>query len=704
MRRKKLSIIIPLYNEEKTIIKLLEKVSSVELGVRKEIVIVNDGSTDSSSCMIKEWIANSQNDSEFIYLEKENEGKGSAVRHGIKKSTGDVVIIQDADLEYNPEDYKQCIEPILNGNEKVVYGSRELSAGERHYSYFLYLLGGYIVTNWINFLFGAILTDEPTCYKTFDGNLIRNLDFKGNSFEWEPEVTCKLLKLGYNIKEVGITYNPRTKEQGKKIKPSDGFQALWITFLWRFISVRKDRNKLNLLSIESEYLKKCRRLTSLVWLVVGIAFAVRLFVALPSIDNPLEKLTRPDSGGYINSALSLVETGKYNETPQSDSPEVYRTPGYSLFLAGILKVTGSFKWTAIMSCFLSALTCLFIFYCGNLFGGFYAGIGASLLFCFNITSIAISPLLLSDTLFTFFVAVQVFFFFKFIKSKRSLYFLLAILVASLGSMIRDFNQFWILPAIFILFIYKEIPLTKKLTLSLCSIILAFFILCPWMARNYMEGGGFRLSNLSGNLLFNNGAVLLSKVNNYSPDYNREKLREMVERTYEANPQLYNTLKKKTDYQNKLLLDIIAEHPVTYALLCFRPWILLPDAPTFFEVLGYTQTGRGTFTVLSEKGILAATLYYFNGQLYLLFLCLPLLIVVFITYLLFIIQLLKWIFCRKWMLFFVFLACAEYYLFAPGPITMPRYQLPALITICVMASMTANQIIKKIILLKQKKSA
>lgn len=695
MQQKKISVIIPLYNEERTIIKLLEKVSSVELGIRKEIVIVNDGSTDSSGSLIKTWIAYSKNDSDFVYLEKENGGKGSAVRHGIKKSTGDVVIIQDADLEYNPEDYRQCIQPILDGSEKVVYGSRELSAGKRHYSYLFYLLGGYIVTNWINFLFGSTLTDEPTCYKAFAGDLIRNLDFKGNAFDWEPEVTCKLFKLGYNIKEVGITYTPRTREEGKKIKPSDGFQALWITLLWRFMSVRKDIKKLIFSDSESEHFRKLRRQVGLIWLVVGIAFATRIFVALPSLNNPLEKLTRPDSAGYINPALSLANTGQYNESPESDIPDTYRAPGYPAFLAAVIKITGSFKCVVIMTCLLSAFTCLFVFYCGKIFGGFSVGIIASLLFCLNMTSIAISPLLLSDTLFTFLVAIQMFYFFKFIYSKRSLYFLLTILIASLASMVRVVNLYWIVPAIFILLIFNGILFRKKIILSLCGIVVAFSILCPWMLRNSMIGGGFRLSNESGNLLFNNGVVLLSKINNLSPDYNRERLMEKVEQTFKTNPQLYDTLKEKTDYQNSLLIKIISEHPVTYALLCFRPWILLPDVPSFCEVLGFIQTGRGTFTVLNEKGLLAATLYYFNDKLHLLLFCLPLLIVVIITYLLFFAQLLKWMLAKNWIMFFVFLACIEFYLFAPGPITMPRYQLPALITMCVMASMFANQIIKKI---------
>jgi len=250
MVKKILSIIIPVYNEEATVEALLDRVLEVELSLNKEIIIVNDGSTDRSREIIESW--QKQNNlicDKVIIINKENEGKGSAVRAGIEKSTGDVVIIQDADLEYDPNDYQRCIDPILEGKTKVVYGSR----GQiRSHSSFAFYLGGLAVTNWTNLLFGSNLTDEPTCYKTFDGNLIRFILFEGKGFEWEPEVTAKFLRLGYEIFEVPIKYFPRKITEGKKINWKDGLKAFWTAFLWRFLPLNKERERLLKLSEEKQ--------------------------------------------------------------------------------------------------------------------------------------------------------------------------------------------------------------------------------------------------------------------------------------------------------------------------------------------------------------------------------------------------------------------------------------------------------------------
>ncbi len=236
-QREKLSIVIPVFNEERTLEVLLEKVESATLSVEREVLIVNDGSTD-RSCEIAEAWAAKKHAFTVRLLERANGGKGAAVRDGVAASTGSIVIVQDADLEYEPAEFENCIAPILNGRADVVYGSRERKH-ENVCSSWRFYLGGLAVTWFIDILYGAYLTDEPTCYKTFRGDLIRALAFENNDFGWEPEVTCKLLRLGYRIFEVPVSYTPRHWAEGKKIRWRDGVRAFVIAWNWRFRSLRQ---------------------------------------------------------------------------------------------------------------------------------------------------------------------------------------------------------------------------------------------------------------------------------------------------------------------------------------------------------------------------------------------------------------------------------------------------------------------------------
>ncbi len=236
----KLSIIIPVYNEERTLALLLQKVAAAPLPIDREVIIVNDGSCDHSEEIINDFMHH-QHDFEVKYIHRSNGGKGAAVRDGIAASSGSIIIIQDGDLEYEPNDYQNCIEPIISGKSFVVYGSRERKK-HNGYSNLRFYLGGLAVTWFTNLLFAAHLTDEPTCYKTFAGDLIRKLEFENNSFGWEPEITCKLLRLGYRIDETAVSYTPRHIAEGKKIRWKDGLQAFKIILEWRFRSMKKFRN------------------------------------------------------------------------------------------------------------------------------------------------------------------------------------------------------------------------------------------------------------------------------------------------------------------------------------------------------------------------------------------------------------------------------------------------------------------------------
>jgi dolichol-phosphate mannosyltransferase len=228
-----LSIVVPAFNEAATIRELLERVAAVPLKLRREILIVDDGSSDDTAALAEAWTASRNGPGlSARVLRKENGGKGSAVRAGISASTGDYLIIQDADLEYDPNDYADLLAPLVAGEADVVYGSRVLGPDRRGPLWFY--LGGRIITLWANLLYGARLTDEPTCYKLFRGDFIRALPLECRGFEFCPEVTAKVLKQGLHIVEVPIRYRPRSVAQGKKIRAGDGLRALYELLRWRF--------------------------------------------------------------------------------------------------------------------------------------------------------------------------------------------------------------------------------------------------------------------------------------------------------------------------------------------------------------------------------------------------------------------------------------------------------------------------------------
>ncbi len=232
---KTLSVIIPAYNEEKTIVQLIEKVVNVRLteDYGKEIIVVNDCSRDHTAALVNEYMAAHPGENIRLVNQEKNRGKGAAIRKGLEYIRGDYVIIQDADLEYDPEDYNVLLAPVLEEKLKVIYGSRFLNKSNKH-SYRSFYIGGRIVTLVTNLLFGQGLTDEPTCYKLFETGFLKSIPLQCEGFEFCPEVTAKTAKRGIKIREVSINYYPRTLEEGKKIKWTDGLEALWVLLKYRF--------------------------------------------------------------------------------------------------------------------------------------------------------------------------------------------------------------------------------------------------------------------------------------------------------------------------------------------------------------------------------------------------------------------------------------------------------------------------------------
>ncbi len=234
----KLSIIIPVFNEEKTISKVIERVQSLNIApVTKEIIIIDDGSTDKTAENVKK--TNLQG-IKFLKHRK-NMGKGAAVRTGIKRSTGDYIVIQDADLEYDPQDIKRLLDEVLQKRAKVVYGTRlkrfpNFSRDEKRPLFLIHYLGNRFLSLITSILYGQWLTDMETCYKLFPRKAVEGMKLESKRFDFEPEITAKLLKKGYKILEIPITTTPRGYEEGKKLHAiKDGTIALWTLIKYRFI-------------------------------------------------------------------------------------------------------------------------------------------------------------------------------------------------------------------------------------------------------------------------------------------------------------------------------------------------------------------------------------------------------------------------------------------------------------------------------------
>lgn len=227
---KKLSIVIPAYNEGATIHFILNKVDKVSLlnGIEKEIIIVNDCSKDNTEEAILNYIQNNKNINIKYYKHEVNKGKGAALHTGISKATGEYLIIQDADLEYDPEEYNLLLKPILDGFADVVYGSRFMGGNAHRILFFWHTIGNKILTLFSNMSTNLNLSDMETCYKVFKTSIIQNIKLRENRFGFEPEITAKISRIPkIRIYEVGISYYGRTYEEGKKIGWKDGFRALF---------------------------------------------------------------------------------------------------------------------------------------------------------------------------------------------------------------------------------------------------------------------------------------------------------------------------------------------------------------------------------------------------------------------------------------------------------------------------------------------
>ena len=437
-----------------------------------------------------------------------------------------------------------------------------------------------------------------------------------------------------------------------------------------------------------------------------IGTLLRIGLALPGIcAGDWERFCRPDSHGYLVPAHGLINSGTFSA---DGIPTAVRAPGFSWFAAAVLKLSGG-DWkefadfasanpgglcmvlvllnaAMIVLCFLAA---------GELFGR-KAAIAAAWLAALNPTAIAQGPMMLSDTLFGFFAAVQFYLLVLGWKRKDLRFFLGGICTAAAGSLIRPINSVWLIPGVVLLTFLPEIPWQKKCKTAVLALLCWGAILCPWMLRNSCIGSGFCIDTNTGSMYHQNGAVLLAAVN--GTDYESEKQKIIRELNSEfQNKEKYPTIAHQSRYRKEAYKKLILQHPVRWFFQQFQWKVCLPDLPTNFELLGMTEPNRGTFNVLKSKGVWAAANHYFDGKLYLPLLALPLLLAHGILLagtaytLVFLIRDLK----QNIFLILLFLAMAEYYIFLPGSITVPRYLLPALPLLAAFAGDAVNKVCQSI---------
>lgn len=230
-----ISIVMPVYNEKATILSILEKVQAVSVPFEKEIIVVDDCSTDGTRQML-ENIEGAMNSGFKVIYHNKNQGKGAALMSGFKEAKGDIAIIQDADLEYDPSEYPKLIQPILDGKADVVYGSRFKGEGPHRVLFFWHYVGNRMLTTMSNIFTNLNLTDMETCYKAFKREILSKIELKEKRFGFEPEITAKIARLGCRVYEVGISYSGRTYLEGKKIKWKDGIRALWCIIKYSLFS------------------------------------------------------------------------------------------------------------------------------------------------------------------------------------------------------------------------------------------------------------------------------------------------------------------------------------------------------------------------------------------------------------------------------------------------------------------------------------
>jgi len=582
---KKISIIIPVYNEKKTILEILKKIENIDLkdlGFEKEIIIVDDGSTDGTREILKKLI-NKYN----IIFHSKNKGKGSAIKSGLKKVTGDYVIIQDADLEYDPQDYRVLLECAINNQAQVVYGSRTLNKKNK-YSHFIYYLGGKLLSFLTSFLYKTKITDEATGYKLFKAELLKNISLEGEGFDFCPEVTAKILKQKIKIFEVPINYYPRKKKEGKKIRLSDGIRAAFLLIKLRFG-------------------KETWQKILVVFLLLLILIA-NLSLITKNIYDPFLRWNEDNNALYGLVARNWLEFGilklkfgmvgywldNLNEKVSfyTHHPDLFILPSYLIY-----KFFGISEFTTRLSPLLFTIFSIILFF--FLTFEFYK----DYLFSFFSTSIfAILPAItfygkmLDPEIFVFFFFLLSFFFYIKIKNKkRKLYYFLFFLTIFFGGFIDWYFLFTPFLIWFLILFDKNFPQRKMFLAVLPFVtVLSFFLI---ISHIYFIGGKEALIDLKNAFLVRTSSVPLNfwlkriyfllKLNFTLPIV----LLGFFYLFYFIYKMIFNFA------QTKILPIVLFLFPFLITL-SFRQWVTHPYGPFYF--IGFFAIAGGEFLYFLYK--------------------------------------------------------------------------------------------------------
>ena len=412
-------------------------------------------------------------------------------------------------------------------------------------------------------------------------------------------------------------------------------------------------------------------------LILLLAFFLRLIPAVFAVSNE-ERLLRPDSYGYLLPARTLAESGSYSGTR--------RPPGYPLLAAAVYSCGGNNTTIAIIQVLISTAACALTAWAAGEYAGKTCGNIAALLMAANPTATANAPLLLSDTFFMLFAAGQLWFFIRYLRRMKLRELVVCSVIAALATLIRPINQLMVFVLAVLIMADLRLSWKKRLLHTGVTIVIFSALLFPRMLRNYLAGATFDIDTNTGAMRHQNGAMLMAEINGSDFESEKKRLLEQEARTFAEGD--FPDERSRESWRKQEFRRMVLAHPLRYFKQHFDYHILLPDAPALLENFGITSSDRGTMGVLKRDGIIAACRHYFGSSfITIITLLLPLLIPAVILYLATVWQLFNDL-ChpiKNYMELLIFLAFAEYYLFLPGAITAPRYQLPALPCLCLLAA-------------------
>ena len=425
-------------------------------------------------------------------------------------------------------------------------------------------------------------------------------------------------------------------------------------------------------------------------LVFLFALAIRILCAWPALwsyfmDGNMGSFMRPDSATYFFPARAFVETGKLTLDVGSDFPAVQRPPGYIFFLVAVIFLS----CPPIIGCLVDALTVFPVALAGRRLAGRRAGFWAAVLYALNLTALANAPLILADSLLGFLCAWQVFFFVRAWRTKRLSDFLIGTIFAATATLTKPVNLPILIMIPFVLAPLLMRPRRKAAVAAALAVLVSCAMLIPWMLRNQSVGAGFVLDRNSGLTALHNTSAILARVNGTDGDTERAALEAEAEAAFAGKPGQYANLFElemaEDDWYLARYRKAILEHPgAAAATHLFQVWILLPDLPCFLQDLGLRTGERGTLAVLRKDGVMAAFRHYMDGSYAAAFLAMPFLLATGVLYALTAAGVWIYLRRRRWAVLALFAVFVLYYLAIPGPVLMPRYQIPALPFACALA--------------------